>query len=66
MTANLVTPAMGQRYDVAVIGGGPAGLVVALALSGCGASVLVVDSSKERPVVGESLPPIASPLLQEW
>lgn len=36
-------PKNGSDYDVAVIGGGPAGIATALAAAGCGARVLMVE-----------------------
>jgi len=54
------------RVDVAVIGGGPAGSAVALALARAGVSVLMVDRGDAGAhMVGESLPPAATPLLRE-
>jgi flavin-dependent dehydrogenase len=50
--------------DVAVVGGGPAGCAVAMALARLGAAVVVLERTDGggNPV-GESLPPSATPLL---
>lgn len=56
--------AASARVDVAVVGGGPAGSVVArlLALAGC--RVALLERSRfDVPRVGESLPPGVQPLL---
>jgi flavin-dependent dehydrogenase len=46
------------RFDVAVIGGGPAGLATAIALRRQGLTVLVVERTHYRsPRVGEHIPP---------
>jgi flavin-dependent dehydrogenase len=51
---------MGEPFDVAVIGGGPAGGSVAIALSRAGRSVAVLErSGYEQPRIGETLPPEA-------
>ncbi len=50
--------------DIAVIGGGTAGLVAARELALAGASVLIVDRTRERLILGEGLPPAAAPTLQ--
>jgi 2-polyprenyl-6-methoxyphenol hydroxylase-like FAD-dependent oxidoreductase len=57
---------MGEPFDVAVIGGGPAGASVAIALSRAGRSVAVLErSGYEQPRIGETLPPEACvPLAQ--
>jgi flavin-dependent dehydrogenase len=49
---------------VVVIGAGPAGSSAALALARLGIAVLLVESGKHRPAVGEILPANARPLLQ--
>lgn len=49
--------------DVAIVGGGPAGCTVALALGRAGISALVLDRSDDRPRVGETLPPAIARLL---
>lgn len=54
-----------RRVDVAIIGGGMAGLATALALARAGASVLVIDRGLAHRLVGESLPPSARWLLEE-
>ena len=54
-----------SRLDVAVIGGGPAGASTALALARLGARVALVDRGVAQPHLGESLPPAATPLLQD-
>jgi flavin-dependent dehydrogenase len=53
-----------QAVDIAVIGGGTAGLVAARELALAGASVVVVDGTRARMILGEGLPPAATPLLQ--
>jgi flavin-dependent dehydrogenase len=60
---------MSRTYDVAVVGGGPAGAVTALLLARAGRRVLVLESSSEAGLGsgyrgGESLPPQANPLLR--
>jgi len=57
---------MSRHYDIAILGGGPAGCGTALALARCGRSVVVLESSRyDRVRVGETLPPVARvPLTQ--
>lgn len=53
------------RFDVAVIGGGPAGAATAIALARGGVSVALIEAGHQggdKP--GESLPPSARPLLE--
>jgi len=49
--------------DVIVVGGGPAGSSVSLILAKAGIRVLLVDDFKASFKIGESLPPIAKPVL---
>ncbi|GAA3566978.1 NAD(P)/FAD-dependent oxidoreductase [Nonomuraea rosea] len=57
---------MGIDYDVAVIGGGPAGATLAAYLAKAGISVVVFESEVfPRPHVGESLVPGTTPVLLE-
>jgi flavin-dependent dehydrogenase len=59
-----VRPAPGSRFDVAIVGGGPAGATTAIALLERGRSVLVIERSRyDAPRVGETLPPRARLLL---
>jgi flavin-dependent dehydrogenase len=54
-----------SRFDVAILGGGPAGLSAAIALCRRGRSVLVVDRERaEGPRVGETLAPDVRHLLE--
>lgn len=54
------------RYDVVVLGGGPAGLATAVALSRLGRSVAVLERTRyERPRAGETFGGELRPLLQE-
>jgi flavin-dependent dehydrogenase len=57
---------MGEPFDVAIVGGGPAGTSVAIALARAGRSVAVLErSGYEQPRIGETLPPEACvPLAQ--
>lgn len=53
-------------FDVAIIGGGPAGSTAASYLAGTGLSVAVFESELfPRPHVGESLVPATTPVLAE-
>lgn len=53
-----------RRVDVAIVGGGPGGTATALRLARGGARVLVIERAIPRPILGESLPPAATPLLE--
>jgi flavin-dependent dehydrogenase len=56
-----------MRYDIAIAGGGPAGSACALSLRAHAPAlrVVMIESSQyDRPRLGESLPPIARPLLE--
>jgi flavin-dependent dehydrogenase len=55
-----------RRFDVAIIGAGPAGAVTALVLARTGVRVLLAERhSREVFKVGEGLPPAARPLLRD-
>lgn len=51
------------RADVAIVGGGPAGAAAALALARLGVRVVMIESGRLRPPVGETLPPAVRPVL---
>ncbi len=54
-----------RRFDVAILGGGPAGAAAAVTLAASGASALVVERSDGGGrEIGESIPPIARPLIE--
>ena len=57
-----------RRYDVAILGGGPAGAAVALSLRKHVPSLAVViieSSNYDKPRIGETLPPTVQPLLAQ-
>ena len=57
---------MSDRYDVAVLGGGPAGISAALSLAKRGRTAVVFERSRyEGPRFGETLGPEIFPLLRE-
>jgi flavin-dependent dehydrogenase len=59
-----MTPA--GRFDVAVIGGGPAGSAAAFAAASAGCDVVLLERADgERRSLGESLPPAAGRLLRQ-
>ena len=57
---------MGESFDVAIVGGGPAGTSIGIALAGAGRSIAVLErSGYEQGRIGETLPPEARvPLAQ--
>lgn len=56
---------MGERFDVAIAGGGPAGAAAAIRLARAGVSVVLVDGDDRRDdKIGESLAPPARPVLE--
>jgi len=53
-----------RAIDVAVVGGGPAGAVIAMLLARAGHTVVIIDrSTGNRRSMGETLPPVANALL---
>lgn len=55
-----------NHFEVAIIGGGPAGSAAAITLSRAGRRVLLIEKNDRSAFkVGESLPPAITPLLRE-
>src|SRR5258708_19979845 len=55
----------GQRFRVAIVGGGPAGSSLAIHLAGAGADVVLISDEEHREIaVGESLVPAIIPSLR--
>lgn len=62
----MVQQTIHDAYDVAVVGGGPAGAVAAMSLARMGRSALLLESSKyDSPRVGETIPPSVREQLYE-
>lgn len=63
----MAAPDEPRAYDVAVIGGGPAGTAAALTLARAGRRALLVDATPAGHgfAAGEGLPPAAVPLLHD-
>jgi flavin-dependent dehydrogenase len=56
---------MAEEFDIAVVGGGPAGAVTALCLARSGWLVAVLERrSLDQPRTGETLPPEINPVLR--
>jgi flavin-dependent dehydrogenase len=57
---------LSQRYDVAIVGGGPAGATAGMCLARSGWRVAIFEAgSFDREKAGETLPPETNPLLRE-
>jgi flavin-dependent dehydrogenase len=55
-----------STFDVAIIGGGPAGSAAAIRLARAGSSVILIEKESRREFkAGETLPPEAKPLLSD-
>ena len=55
-----------KRFDVLVVGAGPAGCAAAQVLAKSGQSVLVIEQSlRHHPRIGETVPPVANDLLRK-
>lgn len=54
-----------EFWDVAVVGGGPAGATAARCLARAGASTVLIDETPDTGAVGEGLPPGAKPLFRD-
>ena len=55
-----------RKWDVAIVGGGPAGAVAAMLVARAGHTVVVLDRSiRNRSAMGETLPPVANALLSD-
>jgi flavin-dependent dehydrogenase len=53
-----------RQYDVAVVGGGPAGSVAALCIARFGSKTVLLESDGEKAGYGETLAPECNPLLR--